>query len=61
MPSSDIRVTMLEVEMEGLRRAAGTQKSAFLTALLDLRVMIEGDEQQEALEYIDEWIGARDA
>lgn len=50
----DLKITMLEQKIEDFEKAAQQQKSQLLTLFLDLKVMLENEEVEEALEMLNE-------
>ena len=52
--SDSMEIHMLKQQMEEMKNRAGTARSATLNAFLDLKVMIEEGDYDEALEMLEE-------
>ena len=55
--SDALKITMLEQQLRDMEAAANMQRSATLNTLIDLRVMLEDGDYDEALERLNELTG----
>ena len=54
---SSMELTFAKNEIEDLKRAGAHQKSATLNLLIDLKVMLEDGDYDEAIDLIKEYTG----